>query len=274
MKFNFGVAKLIRAFSGVVLFCAVFGKKINFAFSQTIRFMSSRFLYWLLISNLLLLASCLPEEKSETEKFEKELNTFNESMESIGQTMDLVDAMQAEVDRIERSRELGELTDEEADAQLNEVKETFGRVIARRSNINPATTLPDWALALGLSEPVGLMLDKDFSQLTSINNPEEGFNSVLLVYNGDYEKAMAEATRIARQADIPLSKDYKQAVELAKTYSTTPIMGVAYMNFDPFVSDADFNISITVDETGMLTISAVDVAQMRKQFEREERETP
>jgi hypothetical protein len=46
------------------------------------------------------------------------------------------------------------------------------------------------------------------------------------------------------------------------------------MNFDPFVSDADFNISITVDETGMLTISAVDVAQMKKQFENENREMP
>jgi hypothetical protein len=85
---------------------------------------------------------------------------------------------------------------------------------------------------------------------------------------------MNEASRIARAAGIPLSKDYKQAVELAKTYSTTPIKGVAYMNFDPFVSDADFNISITVDETGMLTISAVDVAQMKKQFENENREMP
>ncbi|HOI33308.1 MAG: hypothetical protein PHG67_09500 [Bacteroidales bacterium] len=236
--------------------------------------MKLRYISWLLIFNLLLLISCLPEEKSETEKFEKELNSFNESMENIGQTMDLVDAMQAEVDRVEKSRASGDLTDEEADEQLNEVKQTFGRVIARRSNINPATSLPGWALALGLSEPHGLLLDKDFSQLTSINNPEEGFNSVLLVYNGDYEKAMAEASRIASQAGIPLSKDYKQAVELAKTYNTTPLKGVAYMNFDPFVSDADFNISVTVDETGMLTISAVDVAQMRKQFEREERETP
>ncbi len=236
--------------------------------------MKVQFINWLLLVNVLLLFSCLPEEKSETEKFENELNQFNESMESFGQTMDLVDAMQAEVNRIEESRALGELSDEEADAQLNELKETYGRVIARRSNINPATSLPDWARNLGLSEPDGLLLDRDYSQLTSVNNPDEGFNSVLLVYNGEYEKAMNEARRIANQAGIPLSKDYKQAVELAKTYSTTPIKGIAFMNFDPFVSDAEYNISITVDETGMLTISAVDVEQMRKQFDRENTEIP
>jgi len=222
----------------------------------------------------LFMISCLPEEKTETEKFERELSHFNESMENIGQTMDLVDAMQAEVERIEKSRALGELTDKEADEQLSELKETYGRIIARRSNVNPATSLPDWAKNLGLSEPVGLSLDTDYSQLTSFSNPEEGFNSILLVYIGDYKLAMNEASRIAKAAGIPLSKDYKQAVELAKTYSSTPIKGVAYMNFDPFVSDADFNISITVDETGMLTISAVDVDQMKKQFENKNSEMP
>lgn len=220
-------------------------------------------------SLILLVTACLPEEKSESEKFENQLESFNQSMENIGTTMDMVDAMQAEIETIERKRALGELTDKEADKQLNEVKETYGRVIARRSNVNPATALPTWARQLGLSEPVGLTLDPDYSQLTSIKNADEGFNSVLLVYSGDYNTAMREAKRIAAEAEIPLSKDYKQAVELAKTYSSTPIRGIAYMNFDPFVSDADFNVSITVDDTGMLTISAVNVQQMQKQFQTE-----
>jgi len=220
-------------------------------------------------SLIFLVTACLPEEKSESEKFENQLESFNQSMESIASTMDMVDAMQAEIETIERKRALGELSDNEADKQLNEVKETYGRVIARRSNVNPATALPDWARKLGLSEPVGLILDPDYSQLTSVKNADEGFNSVLLVYSGDYNTAMREAESLAKAAKIPLSKDYKQAVELAKTYSSTPIRGVAYMNFDPFVSDAEFNISITVDETGMLTISAVNVLQMQKQFQSE-----
>jgi len=223
----------------------------------------------LLSSLIFLVTACLPEEKSESEKFENQLESFNQSMENIGTTMDMVDAMQAEIETIERKRALGELTDKEADQQLNEVKETYGRVIARRSNINPATTLPGWARQLGLSEPAGLTLDPDYSQLTSVKNSDEGFNSILLVYYGDYITSMREAKRIAEAAKIPISKDYKQAVELAKTYSSTPIKGIAYMNFDPFVSDAEFNVSITVDETGMLTISAVNVRQMQKQFQSE-----
>ena len=181
--------------------------------------------------------------------------------------MDMVDAMQTEVNKVESKRALGEISDAEADRQLLEIKETYGRTIARSSNLNPATSLPQWAQQLRLTEPSGMKLDPDYSQMTTVDNPDEGFNSVLLVYLGDYELAMKEAARIAKIANIPLGKDYIQAVELSKTYNTTPIKGVAYMNFDPFIEDKDFNISITVDEAGMLTISAVDVIQMKKQFE-------
>jgi hypothetical protein len=208
-----------------------------------------------------------PPETNETDKFDTELKTFNKSIDNIGKTMDMVDAMETEVNKVESKRALGEISDAEADRQLLEIKETYGRTIARRSNLNPATSLPQWAQQLRLTEPTGMKLDPDYSQMTTVSNPDEGFNSVLLVYIGDYDLAMKEAARIARIANIPLGKDYLQAVELSKTYNTNPIKGVAYMNFDPFIEDKDFNISITVDETGMLTISAVDVMQMKKQFE-------
>jgi hypothetical protein len=214
------------------------------------------------------IVGCIPPpETNETDKFDTELKTFNKSIDNIGKTMDMVDAMETEVNKVESKRALGEISDAEADRQLLEIKETYGRTIARRSNLNPATSLPQWAQQLRLTEPTGMKLDPDYSQMTTVSNPDEGFNSVLLVYIGDYDLAMKEAARIARIANIPLGKDYLQAVELSKTYNTNPIKGVAYMNFDPFIEDKDFNISITVDETGMLTISAVDVMQMKKQFE-------
>lgn len=216
-----------------------------------------------------LLIGCQEPETTQTETFENELHTFNQKMDNLGESMDLMDAMQQEIDEIEREANQGEISDAEAGRRVNQVKNTYGRALSRRSNINPATALPDWARSLGLSEPRGMTLDMDYSQTTSALNPEEGFNSVLLVYTANYNHAMAEAKRIAEFARIPMSKDYKQAVELALTYSSAPIRGVAYMNFDPFVSDNDYNISITVDDDGMLTISVVDVEQMRLQFERE-----
>lgn len=209
-----------------------------------------------------------PQEESETDKFEKELKTFNNRMDNIGQTMEILDAMQNELDEVEQLRAEGKINDAEYNSRSNEIKDTYGRAIARRENTGPVSGLPQWTKDLGLSEPVGLMLDQEFSQITSADNADEGFNSVLLVYSGNYNIAMQEAQRIANQARIPLSKDFLEAKEITELYSSTPIKGVAYMNFDPFLKDAPINISITVDETGMLTISAVNVAQMSGQFER------
>lgn len=217
------------------------------------------------------LASCqIAPEKTETEKFDTELKNFNQTMNEVGQTMDIVDAMEQEIDMIEQQRATGEITDDQANKLLAEIKQTYGRAIARSSKSNPASGLPVWASALGLIEPQGLTLDVDYSQLTSADNPNEGFNSIMLVYSGPYNLSMKEAERIATSAMIPLSKDYEQAIELSKTYGSTPIKGIAYMNFDPFIQDNDINISITVDEDGMLTISAVNVRQMKRMFDREQ----
>ena len=90
---------------------------------------------------------------------------------------------------------------------------------------------------------------------------------MLLVYNGDYETSMNEAKRIAASARIPLSKDYSEALELTNKFSSTPLRGIAYMNFEPFIKDAPINISVTVDETGTLILTAVNVDQMNRQFE-------
>jgi hypothetical protein len=217
----------------------------------------------------LLTTGCQEPETTQTEIFESDLRSFNQTMDKLNESMDLMDAMEYEIQQIELEAARGDISEAEAGRRVNQVKNTYGRALSRKSNINPALGLPEWARALGLSEPRGMVLDADYSQMTSAMNPNEGFNSVLLVYTGNYNHAMAEAKRIAELAQIPLSKDYQLAVELAKTYSSTPIRGVAYMNFDPFVRDNDYNISITVDDDGMLTLSVVDVEQMRLQFERE-----
>jgi len=246
--------------------CITFGtwyQRVNWRTMKhkTITVKSLNFIF---VITFVMLAGCIPPaESNETDKFDSELKSFNKSISNVGKTLDLVDAMQTEVNKVERKRALGEITDEEADKLLIEIKETYGRTIARKSNFNPATSLPAWAQQLRLTEPMGMKLDPDYSQMTRVENPDEGFNSILLVYLGDYNLAMKEAARIAKMANIPLGKDYLQAVELSKTYNTSPIKGVAYMNFDPFIEDKDFNISITVDETGMLTISAVDAMQMK-----------
>lgn len=218
---------------------------------------------------LLFLLSCEPpKQESETERFERELKSFNNQMDNLGQQMELLEAMQSELDALEKQRATGDISDEEFRRKTSMVKDTYGRALAKREPQRNFIGLPAWAVDLGLSIPNGMQLDQAFSQVTSANNPDEGFNSVLLVFNGDYQTAMQEASRIAQQARVPLSKDFEEAREIAEKYSSSPLKGIAYMNFEPFKKDASVNISITVDETGVLTISAVDVQQMNRQLER------
>lgn len=232
-------------------------------------YFSFKWLYFIILPVLLIVSCDPPQEETETERFEKELNNFNQRMDNIGQSMQILDAMQTELDELERLRAQGEISDAEYSKRSNDVKETFGRAIARRDRTKPVSGLPNWALQLGLSEPQGLVLDQEFSQITSVDNKDEGYNSVMFVYSGNYDLAMKEAERIARQARIPISKDYLDATELIEKFGSNPIKGITYMNFDPFVRDAPVNISITVDETGILTLSAVDVEQMKRMFERQ-----
>ncbi|HMM11970.1 MAG TPA: SHOCT domain-containing protein [Bacteroidales bacterium] len=218
---------------------------------------------------IFLLTACEPpKQESETERFERDLKSFNSQMDNLGQQVQLLESMQNELDQLEKQRASGDISDEEFKRKTSMVKDTYGRALAKREPQRNFAGLPSWAIELGLSLPNGMQLDQGFSQITSVNNPDEGFNSVLLVFNGDYQTAMQEASRIARQARVPLSKDFEEAREIAQKYSSNPLKGIAYMNFEPFKKDAPVNISITVDETGVLTISAVDVQQMNRQLER------
>lgn len=229
-----------------------------------------RYLHTLLgLLIIMMLNACEPpRQESETERFERELKSFNNQMDNLGQQMELLEAMQSELDALEKQRATGELSDEEFKRKTSMVKDTYGRALVKREPQQNFAGLPGWAIELGLSMPNGMQLDQAFSQVTSASNPDEGFNSILLVFNGDYQTAMQEAMRIARQARIPLSKDFEEAREIAEKYGSSPLKGIAYMNFEPFKKDAPVNISITVDETGVLTISAVDVQQMNRQLNR------
>ena len=131
----------------------------------------------------------------------------------------------------------------------------------------PATSLPDWAKKLGLSEPKHMQLVPGMSHLTSDMEPAEGFNSVTLVYSGNYDYAMNEASRIAQAAKLPLSKEYKALkLQADRTGHGNMLKGVAYMNYDLSTRDTDYLIYVQVDEKGILTVSATDMKQMNLQL--------
>ncbi len=199
------------------------------------------------------------ENENVGQKFNENLDEFTNSIDKVDSTLDLMDKLQKDIDQIEEDRQLGHITDDEAIERLNKINNTLGRKIAKQTNTKPTVGLPRWAIKLGLTEPQGMAFDQDFSQSTSERDPVEGFNSVILVYRGEYNHAMQQAELIAKKAGIPLSQDYKDAIKLKEEYGIETIKGASYMNFEIGAeNNPQYNISITVDDDGTLTINATD----------------
>ncbi|PLX13409.1 MAG: hypothetical protein C0598_03715 [Marinilabiliales bacterium] len=218
---------------------------------------------------IIFLYSCDEEQKpTETKKFKKELNNFNQKMNEVDKSMEVMDEMQKEIEKVDEDLAKGNITEDDAEKLKEIINNQYLGVLSRSTNSNPARSLPQWALELGLTEPVGLVVDRALSQSTSENNPEEGYNSVILFYKANYDIAMEQADIIAKKAGIPMTDDYVMARKMEKEIGEVILKGVAYMNFE-LGSDnlPPYTIAITVDEQGVLAISANDTNKMAEQFE-------
>ncbi|MBE0649379.1 MAG: hypothetical protein IH595_00930 [Bacteroidales bacterium] len=219
-----------------------------------------KLLNFILIAAFLVgLYSCKQHKPDTTENFNTKLQEFKKNINKVDNTITMVDSLEKQRTRINDERDAGKITDSEAKRKLDVLDSTLGRKVAKSTNLHPAKSLPDWASELGLRMPVGMELDTDYSQITSEKNDDEGFNSVVLVFKGDYNTAMKQAAIIARDAHVPLTKEYKTAFEMKEKYGEEIIKGAVYMNFelgDPI--QPKYSIAITVSENGTLTISATD----------------
>lgn len=225
----------------------------------------------LLFVSILILTSCNEEKKKDdSEKFQNKLQSFNKSINKVDHTIKLMDSLEKELSKVKEMRDAGTISESEAQKQMDAINKTLGRKVARSTNYHPVSTLPGWAVQLGLSAPTGLTIDSDYSQSTSENNPDEGFNSLLMVYKPNYETAMKQAAIIAARARIPMTPEYKTIREMnAQAGKDDIIKGVAYMNFEPGAANQpQYAIAITVSEKGVLTISATDTKKMENQLQK------
>ena len=148
----------------------------------------------------------------------------------------------------------GEITEEEAEKMFEEMVPEGAvpqRVIPKG--------LPRWAKNLGLSEPKGMELDQPNSYETSIDNPNETFDSIDLVYRGDFETAKSEAARIAEEANMPMMKLFGMLVDYEDLVQYGNGIGDAYSE------DLEYTIIIEAsieDGEGRLEINALNQKQM------------
>lgn len=226
---------------------------------------------FLFFISVVTLSSCHQDQKKDdTNKFQDKLHTFNKSISKVDNAIILMDSLEKELNKVKEERDAGKITDSEAQKMMDVINKTLGRKVARSTNYHPASKLPVWAVRLGLTTPVNMVIDSDYSQVTSESNPDEGFNSLLMVYKANYEAAMKQAAIIAARANIPMTPEYKTIRELnANAKGEDVIKGVAYMNFEPGApNQPKYAIAITVSEKGVLTISATDSRQMEQQLQK------
>lgn len=166
--------------------------------------------------------------------------------------------------QIESLYETREISLAEYKFRMAELTDEAGRLQLRMDNLAAASYLPEWALEMGLSVPENMEVVPEFSHMTSWDDLSGMFNAVTLVFTGEYETAMQEAERIAKEAEIPLSTSWQKNFEMSKKLGNPVPKGITYMNYDFGMSqDVDYLVVVEVDPLGKLTISAADANQMK-----------
>jgi hypothetical protein len=158
----------------------------------------------------------------------------------------------------------GNITKHEFDSLSSLLHTQLERNAALQDESHNPDKMPEWVTKLGIMEPDGMKFDQVFSNYTSVNDPVEGFNSVSLVYTGSYEKAIAEAARIAEKAKLSVGGVFKAKGNPLKYKVTNTSPGVSYMNYSLDKTDQDFLISVRVEPSGLLTIMVTDNKQLNE----------
>ncbi len=236
----------------------------NAEYMKRVFFLASSFMLAIMVAAF---SSCNPPQSNPKKKFDVRLNKFNRSLRKADKTLDMMDALAAKKAIIEADYRTGKISETEARRRLSALNHQFNRQISGNKAPVPGSGLPLWAKNLGLAEPQNMVLDKTLSQVTTEDRSGGGFNSLTLVYKGSYRQAMHEARRIAALAKVPLAPEYRTAMEMKRKYGEEILKGAVYMNFEPgSTSRSRYNIAITVDPSGVLTISAADAQKMEEEM--------
>jgi hypothetical protein len=160
----------------------------------------------------------------------------------------------------------GNITKHEYDSLSDQLRLQIERDAAVHNDTHNPDRIPDWVGDLGISKPEGMKFDQLFSNYTSVDDPSEGFNSVSLVYTGDYDKALLEAVKIATNAKLSVGGVFKAKGSPFNRDVHKSNSGISYMNYSLGNADRDFLISLEVEPSGRLTIMVTDNKQLKERL--------
>ena len=116
--------------------------------------------------------------------------------------------------------------------------------------------LPNRAINLWLSIPANMVMDENQKKETTVASG--WYDSITLVYKWNYDVAMQEAAKIAKNANLPVSAEFASLQEKLGSV----IKGSVYTNHGLLDTNIEYLISVTVDEDGSMTIEATNYKQM------------
>jgi len=197
--------------------------------------------FFVIIGGNTVLQAGLPASVSRTEvNFEKRLQSLEDDLVS------------------------GSITKHEFDSLSDLLRIQIKRSEALKDENSNPDKIPVWVTKLGISEPFGMKFDEVFSHNNYVTDPSEGFNSVSLVYNGDYAQAVEEAARIAANAKLTSVGNFKTIGSPLRKAANNTNRFIRYLNYSLENTDKDFLISVQVEPSGRLTIMVTDNKQLNK----------
>ncbi len=156
----------------------------------------------------------------------------------------------------------GKLTKPEYDSLYLHLHDQMKRQEALQSDVNHPDKMPEWVRNLGVIEPSEMKFERVFSEFTSVENPSEGFNSVTLVYSGDYDIAINAAALIADSCHLHPGRNFIAKGSPFNNNGTIAKIPVNYLNYSLGHADMDYLISVQVEPSGLLTIAVTDNKQL------------
>jgi len=158
----------------------------------------------------------------------------------------------------------GSITKHEYDSLSDLLRLQIKGSVALEEENHTFNKIPDWVVKLGISEPEGMKFDLDYSHYTSVKVPTEGFNSVSIVYTGDYDIAVKTAAKIAANAKLTPGRNFKAKGSPVSKLVHNNNKAITYLNYSLGNTDQDFLISVQVEPTGRLIIEVTDNKQLDK----------
>lgn len=152
--------------------------------------------------------------------------------------------------------DLTDISQQDIDQQFDTIQNTIN------THSTTSYLLPLWAKKMNILLPQWMNFDRNRSKQYITNVWD---NSLILVYHWTYDQAIRETERIAKYANLYISKTFEKGQSIAEHDNLQYIswldidvlqQSIVYVNHELFDANIENSISVSLDQDGTLIIEA------------------